>query len=47
MRNLSYSILTTGKRKSLLSTENAVHMYVCGPTVYGIHLGNCRTFISF
>jgi cysteinyl-tRNA synthetase len=25
-----------------------VGMYVCGPTVYSdIHLGNCRTFISF
>ena len=23
-------------------------MYVCGPTVYSnVHLGNCRTFISF
>ena len=23
-------------------------MYVCGPTVYNsVHLGNCRTFISF
>ena len=26
----------------------AVGMYVCGPTVYSnVHLGNCRTFISF
>ena len=25
-----------------------VGMYVCGPTVYNtVHLGNCRTFISF
>lgn len=25
-----------------------VGMYVCGPTVYSdVHLGNCRTFISF
>jgi len=23
-------------------------MYVCGPTVYSdVHLGNCRTFVSF
>ena len=28
--------------------ENYVGMYVCGPTVYNfVHLGNCRTFISF
>lgn len=28
--------------------ENSVGMYVCGPTVYSdVHLGNCRTFISF
>lgn len=28
--------------------ENFVGMYVCGPTVYSnVHLGNCRTFISF
>ena len=27
---------------------NNVGMYVCGPTVYSnVHLGNCRTFISF
>ncbi|MGO3810515.1 cysteine--tRNA ligase [Mesonia sp.] len=29
-------------------TEGYVGMYVCGPTVYNkVHLGNCRTFISF
>lgn len=28
--------------------EGHVGMYVCGPTVYSdVHLGNCRTFISF
>ena len=28
--------------------EGYVGMYVCGPTVYSnVHLGNCRTFISF
>ena len=29
-------------------TPDHVGMYVCGPTVYSnVHLGNCRTFISF
>ena len=29
-------------------TEGNLGMYVCGPTVYSnVHLGNCRTFISF
>ncbi|PJX24024.1 cysteine--tRNA ligase [Psychroflexus sp. S27] len=28
--------------------DGMVGMYVCGPTVYNnVHLGNCRTFISF
>lgn len=28
--------------------EGNIGMYVCGPTVYSnVHLGNCRTFISF
>jgi cysteinyl-tRNA synthetase len=28
--------------------EGHVGMYVCGPTVYSnVHLGNCRTFLSF
>ena len=28
--------------------EGYVGMYVCGPTVYSdVHLGNCRTFVSF
>ncbi len=28
--------------------EGHVGMYVCGPTVYyDVHLGNCRTFVSF
>ena len=32
--------------QSLLADH--VGMYVCGPTVYSnVHLGNCRTFISF
>jgi cysteinyl-tRNA synthetase len=39
----------TGK-KELFKTihDQFVGMYVCGPTVYNyVHLGNCRTFISF
>ena len=29
-------------------TPPHVGLYVCGPTVYSkVHLGNCRTFISF
>ncbi len=29
-------------------TDGNIGMYVCGPTVYSnVHLGNCRTFISF
>ena len=37
------------KKKSLnLFYPEKVGMYVCGPTVYSnVHLGNCRTFISF
>lgn len=37
-------------KKELFSPIEAQHvgMYVCGPTVYSnVHLGNCRTFISF
>lgn len=36
--------------KEIFSPIHAPHvgMYVCGPTVYSdVHLGNCRTFISF
>jgi len=39
----------TGK-KDLFEPINEGHvgMYVCGPTVYSnVHLGNCRTFMSF
>jgi cysteinyl-tRNA synthetase len=29
-------------------TDGQIGLYVCGPTVYSdVHLGNCRTFISF
>ena len=37
-------------KKELLEpiNEGAIGMYVCGPTVYSnVHLGNCRTFMSF
>ncbi|PYF70733.1 cysteine--tRNA ligase [Pedobacter nutrimenti] len=43
-----YNTLT--RKKELFKPLNAPHvgMYVCGPTVYSdVHLGNCRTFISF
>ena len=38
-----------GKKETFKSIlPNHVGMYVCGPTVYSnVHLGNCRTFISF
>ena len=37
------------KKESFISiNREKVGMYVCGPTVYNtVHLGNCRTFISF
>lgn len=41
---------TLSRRKELFEPINApfVGMYVCGPTVYSdVHLGNCRTFVSF
>lgn len=41
---------TLSKQKEVFSPISApfVGMYVCGPTVYSdVHLGNCRTFISF
>jgi cysteinyl-tRNA synthetase len=43
-----YNTLT--RKKEIFEPLNApnVGMYVCGPTVYSdVHLGNCRTFISF
>ncbi|MXV16932.1 cysteine--tRNA ligase [Hufsiella ginkgonis] len=41
---------TISRQKEAFEPINApfVGMYVCGPTVYGdVHLGNCRTFVSF
>ena len=43
-----YDTLTRTKREFEPITPGHVGLYVCGPTVYGdVHLGNCRTFISF
>ena len=43
-----YNSLTSSKEKFKPLKNNSVGMYVCGPTVYSdVHLGNCRTFISF
>ena len=41
---------TISRKKEKFEPLNSPHvgMYVCGPTVYSdVHLGNCRTFISF
>lgn len=43
-----YNSLSKKKETFTPITEGAVGMYVCGPTVYNyVHLGNCRTFLSF
>ena len=43
-----YNSLSGEKETFKSLTDGYVGMYVCGPTVYSnIHLGNCRTFISF
>ncbi len=43
-----YNTLTRKKDKFVPLHDKHVGMYVCGPTVYSdVHLGNCRTFISF
>lgn len=43
-----YNTLTSEKEVFKPIVANHVGMYVCGPTVYSdVHLGNCRTFISF
>ena len=43
-----YNSFTSSKEKFKPLKKNSVGMYVCGPTVYSnVHLGNCRTFISF
>ena len=49
MHNLFVFNSLTGKKESFVPfNKDLVQMYVCGPTVYNyVHLGNCRTFISF
>jgi len=43
-----YNTLTRKKEKFVALNPPHVGMYVCGPTVYSdVHLGNCRTYISF
>ena len=43
-----YNSISKKKEKFTPINEGAVGMYVCGPTVYSnVHLGNCRTFLSF
>ncbi|MBK8723928.1 MAG: cysteine--tRNA ligase [Saprospiraceae bacterium] len=43
-----YNSLTRQKEDFTPVVEGRVGLYVCGPTVYSdVHLGNCRTFISF
>ncbi|WP_257658032.1 cysteine--tRNA ligase [Parapedobacter lycopersici] len=43
-----YNTLTRKKEQFEPLNTPFVGMYVCGPTVYSdVHLGNCRTFVSF
>jgi len=43
-----YNTITRKKEKFEPLNPPFVGMYVCGPTVYSdVHLGNCRTFVSF
>ena len=43
-----YNSLSGKKEEFKPFKKNNLGLYVCGPTVYSnIHLGNCRTFISF
>jgi cysteinyl-tRNA synthetase len=43
-----YNTLTRKKEQFVAINPPHVGMYVCGPTVYSdVHLGNCRTYISF
>jgi len=43
-----YNTLTRNKEKFVPVNPPLVGLYVCGPTVYSdVHLGNCRTFVSF
>jgi len=43
-----YNTLKGEKENFAPIVDGYVGMYVCGPTVYSdVHLGNCRTFVSF
>ena len=43
-----YNSISGEKETFTPLVEGNVGMYVCGPTVYSnVHLGNCRTFMSF
>jgi cysteinyl-tRNA synthetase len=43
-----YNTLTRKKEEFKPLNPPFVGLYVCGPTVYSdVHLGNCRTFVSF
>lgn len=43
-----YNTLSRSKEEFKPISSPFVGMYVCGPTVYSdVHLGNCRTFMSF
>jgi cysteinyl-tRNA synthetase len=45
---LIYNTLKRKKEEFKAIDPPFVGMYVCGPTVYSeVHLGNCRTFVSF
>ena len=48
-KNLNLFNTLSNKKEKFVPIDNSkVGMYVCGPTVYSnVHLGNCRTFISF
>jgi len=51
MQNSDLQVYNSLSRKKEVFTpinEGFIGMYVCGPTVYSdVHLGNCRTFVSF
>ncbi|MEL7221347.1 MAG: cysteine--tRNA ligase, partial [Bacteroidota bacterium] len=43
-----YNSVKRGKEVFKPLEEGRIGLYVCGPTVYSdVHLGNCRTFVSF
>ena len=49
IRTLRLQNSLSGKKEEFKPiTPGRIGMYVCGPTVYNdVHLGNCRTFVSF